>query len=259
MNRTMSATDFVENAANQFGVQHLAVPNDVGFDVSRMESPQVAVGNRSICSPPEPVEVATDQTKFGRAIAEVSLCAALLLGTGSARQDITWMPVKRATATRHAADNNHPLMVTTPSRALAVIRTAFPLQISQIAEILGVSRPTVYAWIGDEQQPQPRCQERLKQIYSLAEYWNARSNLPVPASFMIAPDPAGRSLIDMLESEVIHHREVQSRLDALRASQEDVDSTSIAALARKYGINLESNTENIGEFDVITRRPMNEA
>ena len=259
MNRTTLATNSIQSAANQFGVQHLAVPNDVGFDVSRMESPQIAFGNRSICSPPEPVGVATDQTKFGRAIAEVSLCAALLLGTGSARQDITWMAVKRATATRHAADHNHPLMVTTPSRALAVIRTAFPLQISQIAEILGVSRPTIYAWIGDEQQPQPRCHDRLKQIYSLAEFWNARCNLPAPEKIFESPDSVGVSLLDMLKATSINVATVQNRLEDFVRTVKSSTRVGIVEAARQRGFKLPVEGNSTAEFDVITRRPMDES
>ncbi len=259
MNRTTLAADSIQSAAVQFRVQHLAVPLDIGSDVSRMESPQVAAGDRSICSPPERVEVATSQFTFGHTIAEVSLCAALLLGTGSARQDLTWMTVKRATAARHAADHIHPLMVTTPSRALAVIRTAFPLQISQIAEILGVSRPTIYAWIGDEQQPQPRCQDRLNQIYSLAEFWNNRCNLPAPEKIFESPDSAGVSLIDMLKAASINVATVKNRLEDIVRSVKSSKRLGIVESARLRGFKLPAEGNSTAEFDVITRRPMDES
>lgn len=257
MIETRKISDPIQRTASQFGLQHFAATLDPTTEAGPFGGMETAVGDRSPLPSTEPGGFSGDNFGLARTVARFGLCTALFVGTGSFYKDVGRPPSPSVIA---PADHGHPSLVTNPAHALAIIRTAFSLQITQIAEILGVSRPTIYAWIGDEQQPQQRCQVRLNQIYSLAEYWNDRSHLPIPASFMIAPDAAGRSLIDMLKSEVIHQREVQSRLDALRsASQEDVDSTSIAALARKYGINLESNTENIGEFDVITRRPMNEA
>jgi DNA-binding transcriptional regulator YiaG len=213
----------------------------------------------------------TSQFTYGRTIPEQcwqpmpqtvgTVLLALFIGSGAPPQGnislIEISPLSQIQTARPAAQQIYAADV---SDILATIRTAFPLQISQIAEILGVSRPTVYAWIRDEQQPQPRCQERLNQIYALAEFWNARCNQPVPEKTLELPDSAGVSLIDMLKEEVLNTMALQSRLTGLYTDlRSHPKPERITDLARKYGIDISRNRDNTAEFDVITRRPMDES
>lgn len=145
------------------------------------------------------------------------------------------------------------------SERLAVIRAAFSLQISQIADILEVSRPTIYGWISQGQQPQPRHRDRLNNIYALAKFWNTKSAVPLGAEAMLAPDAAGETLIDCLKDTDINLDTVEDRLQALsRQTVLKFSPPRAGDLARKYGIRLDQNRVNNAEFDVLTRPPMEE-
>ncbi len=145
------------------------------------------------------------------------------------------------------------------SQSLAVIRAAFSLQISQIAEILDVSRPTIYAWINQEQQPQIRHRDRLKNIFVLAKFWNTKSTVPLGAEVLLAPDAAGATLIDCLKAPEINLDRLKDRLQALHQPESmEIVPSRAADLARKYGIALDQNAQNCAEIAVMTRPPMDE-
>ncbi len=56
----------------------------------------------------------------------------------------------------------------TPAEHVALIRDAFALNMSELAMILGVSRPTAYAWL-DGQEPKPEAIQAIQHISELAE------------------------------------------------------------------------------------------
>ena len=249
--------DMVENTVSQFGIQHLSALGERQMDMVQTTVPEPTSFR------PGYEFTAKGRLRVGDGVVGGGLCTVLLVGTGSLPGNrsgsLSNQPAGGAAAGAHG-ESSSAVTFGDCSHCIATIRTAFPLQISQIAEILGVSRPTIYAWISEGQRPQPRCRARLNQVYALAEFWNKKSNLPLPAQALTSPDETGTSLLEMLKAEKIDFPAARTRLNCLQiAARRNIRVPSIADLARKYGINLESNTENVGEFDVVTRRPMNEA
>ncbi len=57
----------------------------------------------------------------------------------------------------------------TPAEHVALIQDTFALKMSELAMILGVSRPTVYAWL-DGQEPKPESIQDIQRISHLAEH-----------------------------------------------------------------------------------------
>jgi|GEM_PF-2700472 len=183
---------------------------------------------------------------------------ALFIGSGSPPQAYISLneisPPSQIQTSRSAAQQIYPADV---SDILATIRSAFPLQISQIAEILGVSRPTIYAWLNNEQQPQSLT--KLSQIYALAEFWNDRCNLPAPEKTFELPDSVGVSLIDMLKAPSINVATVKNRLEDLVRTVKGSVRLGMVEAARLRGFKLPAGGNNTAEFDVTTRRPMDES
>ncbi len=249
--------DRVENTVSQFGIQHLSALGERHMGMVQKMAPEPTCFRLGYDYP------ASGQLGVTGGVVGDGLCTVLLVGTGSLPRSPSASlsnPAAGRAAVRTHGEPRAAVTLGDSSHCIATIRTAFPFQISQIAEILGVSRPTIYAWISEGQRPQPRCRARLNQVYGLAEFWNRQSNLPLPAQALTSPDETGASLLEMLKAETIDVPAIRTRLNCLQiGTRRTISAPSIADLARKYGINLESNTENIGEFDVITRRPMNEA
>jgi len=155
------------------------------------------------------------------------------------------------------ASTPQPPTMATVADIVAEIRTAFGLPISQLAQVLGVSRPTVYAWLGDEQQPHQRNWDKLRQIQSVAKYWNDLADLPIPEKWLRSPSANGAGILDMLAADTIDASQVEQRLleaaDRLKERK-----PSWLEDARKRGFNLSDRGPDSPEFDVLTRRPMDE-
>jgi transcriptional regulator with XRE-family HTH domain len=148
---------------------------------------------------------------------------------------------------------------TSTSGLLAAIRAAIPLNLSQIADILGVSRPTVYAWIGDEQKPQSQCIQRLSQIYELAKYWTTISPLPISPTAIALPDENGVSILDLLKAPDIDIDVMKARLKAAAARLSRTSKPDWLTEMRRRGFDLPTTSPDSPEFRLMTRPPMDES
>ena len=261
----MTALNYIQDdifrTASQFGIQCLPMPISTPMDMyadaqtQSANSPAIALDNNFR-------RCADDSQPW--------LWIALIVGTCAA---VHPAPISGPTSGPIFAAGQtgvNPALVSQPvrrlapaaasvSECLAVIRTAFSLQISQIAEILQVSRPTIYAWISDERQPHQPNRDRLNDIYALAKFWNTISALPLGAAALLAPDAAGATLFDRLKESEVDLNSAKERLQAMsRQADMQVAPLRVADLARKYGIALDLNRLNSSEFDLMTRPPMDE-
>lgn len=67
---------------------------------------------------------------------------------------------------------------TVPSM-LADIRAAFSLNVTQLALVLQVERPTIYAWLAGEQIPLIENRRRVAAVWELASVWMRLTNRPL--------------------------------------------------------------------------------
>src|SRR5690606_24879084 len=58
----------------------------------------------------------------------------------------------------------------TPQR-IALIRAALSLNVKELALVLNVERPTVYAWMDGEFEPKERNVRRIETVWTLAREW----------------------------------------------------------------------------------------
>ena len=88
----------------------------------------------------------------------------------------------------------------TAAQQLATVQNALSLSITQIADILGVSRATVHSWARHEVDI-PRGQEkaeRLRDLVRVAKSWRERSSETLGRLVVVPADSHGASLLSLL-------------------------------------------------------------
>lgn len=112
-----------------------------------------------------------------------------------------------------------PLVALSPASVLDGVRTVFGVNVSETAEVFGVTRQTVYQWMKLTDIEQVRAHEnrdRLKQLYGAAQSWQ---NLPpLKGRWLNARLPSGNSVLDLLKAPQVDLDALQSAYQALAAS-----------------------------------------
>ncbi|MFN2312703.1 MAG: helix-turn-helix domain-containing protein, partial [Spirochaetia bacterium] len=92
------------------------------------------------------------------------------------------------------------------------VRAVFGLNISETAEVFGITRQTAYQWLKLTDMEQVRSREnrdRIKLLYGAAQSW--QSHPPLKGRWLHALLPAGNTVLDLL-------KDPQLDLDALHAA-----------------------------------------
>lgn len=113
-----------------------------------------------------------------------------------------------------STDPAPPLAAASPSDQLALIRDSFGFTVTEIAEIFGLSRPTVYKW-KNEGTRDSAVLGKLRLLQELGEYW-ADSTAGRPLSWLL--DFTGDknnepSILSLLRQDNISKVEVQDLID----------------------------------------------
>lgn len=130
-----------------------------------------------------------------------------------------------------------PHAALSPSSVLDVVRTVFGLNISETAEVFGITRQTAYQWMKLTDMEQVRShenRERLKQLYGAAQSWQTRP--PLKERWLHALLPTGNTMLDLLKVPQIDHTTLQAGYQALAAStgdrrREEGERATLAATA----------------------------
>jgi len=115
-----------------------------------------------------------------------------------------------------------PTAARAPASVLEVVRTVFGLNISETAEVFGITRQTAYQWMKLTGMDQVRAHEnrdRLKQLYGAALSW--QSHPPLKGRWLHALLPTGNTVLDLLKAPQIDLNALQSAHQALSASSAD--------------------------------------
>ena len=130
--------------------------------------------------------------------------------------------------------------VSTIPQEVATIRHFLSLNVSNLATVLRVKRPTVYDWQRGDSKPHASNLKRLNDIYSLAEEWKKCSGIPL-GSLLSSPLSDGFSLLESLSRDDIDSVKLSSKIMELVAKRE-------ALLADKghHGRSLRSVADQLG-------------
>jgi hypothetical protein len=128
----------------------------------------------------------------------------------------------------------------TPSKMIYAIKSAFGMNMTQVAQAMQVERQTIYQWL-DEEQPvgmQSRNKERLLALYNFAQQWNQLSKLPTSKSIDTF-EFEGQTLLDLLSNEHLDDSKVADCMQALATqinnSQATKKSLSVAEKLKAKG------------------------
>ena len=161
--------------------------------------------------------------------------------------------VKIAVASDVPETYDTPATTQNAAEAVAMIRSSLSLQIKELALISGVSRPTVYSWLRDEEEPQLHNRQRISELLNLAQAWNSMSDVPIGAAVRKQFDQNGESLVDLLSQQERDADTILARMREL-AGLKDEKSKGIREIARLRGIDLTKVKESQSEFDVLSRK-----
>jgi hypothetical protein len=194
------------------------------------------------------------QRLFLRSYAEQLGTSPDTAGSGSGHNIIDTVVETESVSSRQAQT---PYRSESAGDLLAGIRSAFSLQIKELAEILKVERPTIYAWMKGSASPQQHNRLRLRDIHRLAMQWNRLSNRPTGTAIR-ETDAAGRSVVDYLKEDIPPREIIVGRLKAIADETQARDASRrpvLAELAKKHGIALTAIREQVEEFDILTGKP----
>lgn len=109
-----------------------------------------------------------------------------------------------------------------PASVLEGVRAVFSLNISETAEVFGITRQTAYQWMKLTDMEQVRSHEnrdRIKQVYSAAQAW--KKHQPLKGRWLYALLPAGNTVLELLKAPQIDLDALQAAYQALAASTSD--------------------------------------
>lgn len=179
--------------------------------------PDAVVSNRTgyMASPCHLLVDAPDRTEATRLRATEALFEPHVLSErrhATVREVLPAPPRTRVSVTsRGRGPDELPLST---SDMLGVIRTSFSLNISELARVLRVERPTVYAWLKDENEPQRSNRERIVAVWRLAQRWREAVQQPLRELKKI-PVIDGDSILELLSDEPLRIHPLTEQLDRL--------------------------------------------
>ncbi len=123
------------------------------------------------------------------------------------------------------------------------VLAALALNKSQLADILRVSRPTLYDWL-DGKEPHPAKAERMVALLRLLGRTHISSATPVNAKFVRQPiDERGVSLIEELGSEKWDESHVEGLLNEARKLSEMLEANRLQREDRLRGLGYETPSD----------------
>ncbi len=115
-----------------------------------------------------------------------------------------------------------PSIALSPASVLDRVRTVFGLNISETAEVFGITRQTAYQWMKLTDMEQVRSYEnrdRIKQLYIAARSWQSHPLLK--GRWLHALLPSGKTLLDVLKDSPVDLNALQAAYQALVVSTAD--------------------------------------
>lgn len=169
---------------------------------------------------PFPIE-ATSLTRsvFNRSPLVIGVAlAGLTVGTGGALTSSSWVEVGRRTritnvwyelarVSDETITSQEELL--NLQEQLAAIQHYFALNIKELAEILRVSRPTVYSWLRTEQEPQLANLTRITELYELTRTWLTISIKPI-GNWVRTPVAGGHTLVQLFSEEYLNKQAIST-------------------------------------------------
>ena len=116
-----------------------------------------------------------------------------------------------------------PVEVLSTARQVRELQAALSVDKSELARILRVSRPTVYAWL-DDGEPNAENVARILQVMRLLRGARASSDNPLfPRIVRLPPGPGEPALLDLLREETLDEAAITEALRRAKAMGDAID------------------------------------
>lgn len=159
---------------------------------------------------------------------EQPILPAYPIGTGGAATKRHIVAIWRAITAPFEMTTNDA-SVRSAAEQLAFIRHYLSLSVSDLARIVGVQRPTIYAWMQNG-APRRESQARLAVLERIAAHWKSAVDRPLGALSRLAIGPNGVTFIALLESAP--ESELRAALDQLAARRKRAPTIKTALESR---------------------------
>jgi len=135
-----------------------------------------------------------------------------------------------------------PGVVVSPATVLDSVRDVFGLNISETAEVFGITRQTAYQWLKLTTMEQVRAREnreRLKQLYGATQTWK---ELPLlKGRWLHALLPSGQTVLDLLKAPQVDpdalrsaHKALASCANERRIQEGERTTQAVSAIAAAF-------------------------
>jgi transcriptional regulator with XRE-family HTH domain len=190
-----------------------------------------------------PMEEETRKAMMRTPTLMAALMAGMLVGTGGVATANTIprlydSPIYRVLLVDQAQPE--PSILLDTRERVAAIRRYFSLNITDLAKVLRIERPTVYAWLQGKAEPHPGNLKRLEKVYRLARDWRTMSVVPA-GKYIREPFENDRSMLDYLSAEELDESAIQHAFRLIKSclAQDAVKSTvrrrSVGEVAKLHG------------------------
>jgi hypothetical protein len=155
------------------------------------------------------------------------LATTLLVGTGGAATSPSMAAMAQAAARTALADRleyagarrRQENELVDLTEKLAYVQDQFSLNLSDTAAVLRVSRPTVYAWLRDDSEPQEHNIHRIDRLYALAKEWRETSPAPLgDCNRRIVH--SGRSILELLSEADLNDSTIRAAFSTARRAMD---------------------------------------
>lgn len=190
------------------------------------------------------------QSDAGGIARDGTILPAYPIGTGGAATKRHVVAIWRAITAPFEA-TTADISVRSAAEQLELIRHYLSLSVSDLARIVGVKRPTIYAWLQNG-APRRESLERLAMMERVASHWKSIADRPLGALARLAIGVKGETFVILLESA--SEEELCAALDQLAARLRK-RAPSIKAVLQSHGLPDASEPELAeGRLRAIRRR-----
>lgn len=166
------------------------------------------------------------------------LAAVFLVGTGgfATAQALNYVPGAPSVARiAHELAGARAQHVLDTQEKLAGIRHYLSANVTHMAKIFRVGRPTVYSWLKDDPGLRANHARRIDEIYEAALMWRSASSQPI-GELMSRPLGSGETLLDLLSAKTLDKSALQGAfMQIAEAANRKPRRASVAEIAKRHG------------------------
>jgi len=133
------------------------------------------------------------------------------------------------------------------------IKSTFNLSMSDLASVLQVERPTIYAWLREDQIPRDYNQRRIEVLAALASDLQRHFGVTLPRGAAKIP-VGGATLIELLSEETVDRSKVQEHVMHL-VGEATPKRGVFGALAARESQAVERPRDAQDRIDALTGKP----